>query len=808
MTTNLSLNNTQAFSPTNFHRTFEINTNNATHFNNRATGVIKPKKVKSNSTDSSWDNTLRSKRSNAKTRQIFERNTRNTTSPSNQIKAIQSKRITAETNKTHLARLQSQRSPSLSTGSSGFEELMNQVDINSDGSAHGDPEKDAISKPLQGLEGSSFYPEVLKEGKKTVDQILSKLRSSYLPEVLEKGWEDLAKALQVVHEYQRDRYLDPKSIDEMEGSLRNLARLFSNTSITTKAQFLAFKNWVNIASFNLSNKVGLNNFDLTNMYLMKLSEILSSPHQEIQNLVHTHSNSLFEYQFIGKCSNTNCTVKEALLTTIEKTFDLCKKVGGEKNFYLTRNALLSFEKVLKNSNQLSFQHEFITKIEQGFNAYFANLTRDEETIVKQLSSLTIKSIQEQGIAALLPFTKKTTVRDIYPYQTEILIRPIRVNITSALDRSHNLMKQLPVKLRETYSILFKHFGRVLNMSTQEVKSDLYIAKDKESYEIFNYILLGKSTGNGGVTECVYEEQSCIPSAAMYIQGDKIWNLEHEVNHVLLHLYAGLKVNHQMNTFGKYGRLDWLNEGLAYVLVPNNFIEGDVKQSLISEGLPNIKGIIEASQQDYAISYSLVDYLLNKQKSILDRILVYTKDEKKDLLKEELEKLSSLESDYHSYLMTRWNLSGNMPKSPTKSQLLMTTRKQWTESRLADRTTVGSRPAESITRSNQEDERIKEKKDAVAENVACKSALGDAAVEMVAWAALALTLAGTVALGTLRCSGILSKQQGGNGRNHSRRGDNKGRYRDKPSRRAAVKLLQDNRKFPRKDSNPSQRKNYV
>lgn len=131
--------------------------------------------------------------------------------------------------------------PSLSH-SNKLEELMSRVDINDNSTGiYNDPQSNKIPKPLQGLQGSDFYPEVLTDAKKTMDQILIKLQESNQAEQ-EKNWEDLAKVLQVIHEYQRSQYSDSRSINMMETSLKSLAHFFSSNSITTKSQFLVVLN--------------------------------------------------------------------------------------------------------------------------------------------------------------------------------------------------------------------------------------------------------------------------------------------------------------------------------------------------------------------------------------------------------------------------------------------------------------------------------------------------------------------------------------------------------------------------------------
>ncbi|HEV3269919.1 MAG TPA: collagenase [Candidatus Rhabdochlamydia sp.] len=687
---------------------------------------------------------------------------------------------------------------------SEFEKLMNRVDINikdhatdAEPSFSHDPQSSDISIPLKGLKEDDFYPKFVTDAKKTIDQILANSIAQ------EKDWEALAKIFQAMHEYQYIKDSESKNVELMKDSLENFAQVLLRTSITTKAQFLAFKNWVSISSFDSSSAIGFNNLNQAKIYLLKLGEVMSSSNEGIQNLVHSYANVLFRYQFIEKCLENKCIVKQELFTVIEKTFNLCEKFKGQSQYYFIRNALMSFDRILQNTEKATFKNEIIDKLKGGFGKLLHKLASEEKTIVKQLSYLTIKSAR--GDPTLSHFIQETTVKDIYPYQKEISVTHMKVNITSALDWNHDLMKQLSHKLQRTYSIFIEKFGSVLGINAQEVKCNLYIAKDKELYEIFNFMLLGKSTGNGGVTECVYEDRSCIPSAAMYAQGNKIWNLEHEFNHILLHVYAGLKVNHPMDKFGKFGRLDWLNEGLSYVLIPNSFMEGKIQKSLIEMGrLPLIKDIIEveATSQDYARSYSLLDYLLNKQKPILDKILVYIKNEKDDSLKKELENLKFLESDFHAYLMTCWEL----PESTIKPQTQTVMDKQLTKSShlLSGRNTARITPEPTI--SNQEDNQTEG--DATAKTVACKSAVGNAAVKTVTYISAAPIALGTIALAVLYWSSIISKQQSGDGRGgHSGRGANR-RRDDEPSKHPEIVPLKQGRGksgFFRKDSNPSQRK---
>ncbi len=690
----------------------------------------------------------------------------------------------------------------------GFENLMNRVDIDKsddttdarEPSLSNDPQSGDISIPLKGLRKDDFYPKFVTDAKKAVDQILANSI------VQEKDWEALAKIFQAINKYQYTKYSESKNVELMKDSLENFAQVLSKTSITTKAQFLALKNWASIASFDSSNAIGFNNLNQAKIYLLKLGEVMSSSNEEIQNLVHTYANVLFRYQFMEKCLDNRCIVKQELFTVIEKTFNLCEKFKEQSQYYFIRNALMSFERILQTTEKATFKNEIIDKLEVGFGNLLHKLTSEESTIVKQLSYLTIKSAR--GDPTLSKFHQRTTVKDIYPYQTEISIENMKANITFSLNEGDPLMQQLPKNLQGTYSHFIEKFGKVLKVKAQEIfKCKLYIAKDKNWYEIFNYILLGKSTGNGGVTECFWDENLCIPSAAMYVKDGTIWNLEHEFNHVLLHLHAGLKVNHPMDKFGKFGRLDWLNEGLSYVLIPNSFMEGRTRESLKEKGLPLIKDIIEveATSQDYARSYSLVDYLLNKQKPILDRILVYIKNEEDDSLKKELENLKSLDSDFHAYLMTRWKLPGILQKSTTESHSPTAMGEQSTKPRHPlDRNTQGSTTF-GFTISNPEAEWSEEEKDAKAKMVACKSAMGNAAVKTVTYVSAAPISVGTIALAILYFSGILSKQQGGNGRRgHSRRGTNWIRNNE-PAKYSETKPLKQRNEFPLKDSNPSQRR---
>ncbi|MCL6755573.1 MAG: collagenase [Candidatus Rhabdochlamydia oedothoracis] len=562
---------------------------------------------------------------------------------------------------------------------SRFEKLMKLVNINDHpAGTHNDPQ-DNSPKSLEGLGENEFYPGVLTDAKKTIDQILLK------PELLHQSegkkeredstkaqWEDLTKALKVIYDYQCSTHFDSKNMEIMKGTLEKVGNFFSRTPITTEMRFLCFKNWVGVSSFNLKNLIGFNDLSQAKIYLIKLKEILSSSNEEIQNIVYKYANALFKYQFIEKCLDDGCIVKQDLFAVIEKTFNLCKESKEKSEYYFIRNALMSFEDILHATKDTAFKDEIVDKLKQGFDSLFKGLTSKEERIVKQLSYLIIKSIREKNLVSLFPFCKKTTVKDIYPYQKEISIKPIKVNVTSAVDWNHDLMKQIHGKLQDTYSHFIKEFGSVLDINSQEIKCNLYVASSNSLYEIFNYVLLEKSTGNGGVTECSYVGPLCIPTAAIYVKNNELWNLEHEFNHILLHLHAGLKVNHPMDKFGKYGRLDWLNEGLSYVLIPKNFLAESVKRTLIEKGLVRIKDIIEATRQNYQISYSFVEYLLTKQKPTLNKILIYTKNEKEDLLKKELEKLNSLERDYHTYLMTRWTLPENTRKSTTVELQMLAT----------------------------------------------------------------------------------------------------------------------------------------
>lgn len=687
--------------------------------------------------------------------------------------------------------------PPLLSHSNKLEELMSRVDINDNSTGiYNDPQSNKIPKPLQGLQGSDFYPEVLTDAKKTMDQILTKLQEPNQAEQ-EKNWEDLAKVLQVVHEYQRSQYSDSRSINMMETSLKSLAHFFSGNSITTKSQFLTFKNWVSILSFSLSDSINFNDLTRARVYLVKLDEVLSSSNKEIQGLVHSHSNVLFTYQFMERCLDNGCIVKNKLFAVIEKTFNLCGKLKEESEYYFIRNALMSFEKILQTTGK-PFKNEIVYQLEQGFERLFQKLIPEEKVIVKRLSYLTIKAIEQQNLTSLSRFCEKTTIEDIYPYQKEIPIGNMMVNVTSALDWGHDLMKQISKELQETYSYFIGEFGEVLRVTGREgFKCDLYIAESKRLYEVFNYQLLGKSTGNGGVTECRWKERSCIPAAAMYRQNNEIWNLRHEFNHILLHLNAGLRVNNPMDKFGRYGRLDWLNEGLSYVLDPNSFMKESIKETLIERGLPSIKDIIEASSQNYAISYSLVDYLLSKQKLTLDKILIYTKDGEEGPLKKELENLISLEQDYCTYLMARWSLPESMRRStPTKPLPLTTIHTQSTLSdHLSSRTIATLTNAEQTITDNPEDIRP----------MGWTPEKGSDAIKRVTYGSIvpfgiAVSFLAYAVFG-------MSEQKGGNGRNCRNHFKAKNRQGD-PCEAKPLNRNRNQKMFHKSDTRSSQRNTRV
>ena len=107
-----------------------------------------------------------------------------------------------------------------------------------------------------------------------------------------------------------------------------------------------------------------------------------------------------------------------------------------------------------------------------------------------------------------------------------------------------------------------------------------------------------------------------PTITVYLQDGEVLNLKHECNHALFDFHIGFR-----DKVGKYGRLTWLNEGLSYVLDPDNFVKETVKRALTGKDFPSIKNIIEATNQDYDISYAFAEYLHEKQKPVLEGILI-------------------------------------------------------------------------------------------------------------------------------------------------------------------------------------------
>ena len=674
-----------------------------------------------------------------------------------------------------------------STSSNTFEELLSHMDLN-DNSINNDLLDNDIPRPSRGLQNNNDYPEFLADAKNKIELILTQLQS---PNQItpEKNWEDLAKTLKAVKEYQ---YLNPRNMDVMKESLENIFKLFSNTSIKTKSQFLVFENWVSILSYNPSSSISLkNNPKQAEVYLSRLHEILKSADKEIQDSMHDKANVLFKYEFLEQCSYEEyARLRGKLFDVVKKTFNLFETFKEKSYYYFIRNGLLSYKSLIQFSEKTAFKEDIIHILERGFRDLFQRnvLTSEQKIVAKQLFYLATK---EQDLTSLSEFCQSFTVKDMYPYQREVVVENMRVNVSSSQPFSDSIIAQLPKKLEDTRSYFIEAFKEIVNNKGNNT-FHLFVAEDKFSYETFNYALLGTSTGNGGALNYLYTP-TYTPTITVYVRNGKILNLEHECNHALFDFYIDFK-----DRLDKYGRLDWLNEGLSYVLVPDNPIQKEVKSSLTGKELPSIKDIIEASNQDYYISYAFTEYLLKKQKPILEEILMDKKNKQRALLTDKLGKLIDLEDDFHTYLITRWSLPESMRKSTTtRPQPVMPIHRQSTTlSHPLSQTTMEATTAEHITASNlAEDVRYAEWTPEKGSNAVKKIVYGSAVPLGVGLTGLVYAIFG------------ISKRKGGNGRGgHNRFKEGSRRYRNEPVKHPEIKPLtkKTQNRFFFHDSKSSQR----
>lgn len=618
-----------------------------------------------------------------------------------------------------------------------------------------------IPKPPQGLQNNRTYPESLITAKDTMDRTLTQLKYPewFDQETQKNNWQDLAKSLKTIKEYHYLHLRSDKGIDKiMKDSFENLFQLISSHFITTKSQFLVFESWVDIVSYDSYDSMSLrNNPAMVKTYLNRLHEVLRSSDKEIQENMFERSNVLFRYDFLEKCSYAQYGEwREKLSEIIRETLNLCTTFKERGYYYFIRNSMISYENLIKSALKSPIknilQNDIVNIIEREFEFFFPqnSFTSEQKVITGKLCYLAIKSIKEENLTALSKFCPKASLKDVYSYQKEISVENMRVNITSSLPFDNQIIAKIPENLKKTHSYFIEAFQQIIN-TEGNIKFDLFVAKDKDLYETFNYLLLGTSTNNGGVVEYFNS-----PTMTVYIKSNEVWNLAHECNHVLFDFYIGFR-----DSYGKYGYLAWLNEGLSYVLIPNNFMKDQVKEVLLEKGLPNITNIIEATNQNYEISYSFTEYLLKKQKPILNELLVYKKraqnsTEEKDQFIKKLEMLTFLEEDFHLYLKNRWEIQQSITKPTTPR----TTRshKVTTEPTIID----------YMTRKNLK--HIKREEQVRMERSAWTPSKGMDAVKKITYASIGPLTIGF--LGVLYAIFGISKRKGGNGRPHSRLGDNK------------------------------------
>lgn len=511
----------------------------------------------------------------------------------------------------------------------------------------------------QRLEKNAFYPGIFADTKARLTNILKSLQIS----PADKQWEELAKALKNLNRYQYKASLDH---NVWQDTFKSIFEAISQNRITTKSQFDAFNEWVNLVDDD--TPLGLeNNPNQANIYLTRLHEILTSPNKAIQEEIQENANTLFSYRFFKKLSVSEYEgLKGKLIDVIRESFNISEKLGEKKHYYFIRNMLLSYKSLIQSAENFVLREDVLRVLESHFKRFYQRtaLTAEQQTIVKQISYLTLVPDQTQKIS-LSEFCQEFALKDMYPYERKVSVENAEISMYSAFPLDGEQFEHILENLIKTNASFKRAFSSLMDSEMHKV--NIFIAKSKSSYEIFNYLLLETATSNGGslnyFTPPILNggrlDYTSPPSITVYqSESGRIHNLEHEYNHALFDFYINFRGYEFKELLVRYN-FDWLNEGLSYVLDPNYSGRGNCKRYLTRHQFPAIESIITALNQDYTVSYIFTEYLLRQKKPVLVEILTNIKDKKSQLLESCLKKLPSLETEFLADLQKYWSLRETM-----------------------------------------------------------------------------------------------------------------------------------------------------